>query len=138
VDSPPTPPHSIEEFVQGYESGKTLRGFRCTSCGAMTATWGLACPRCGSSAREEAVLVPRGRIVAGTIVTVASEEFVNDVPYAYVLVELEGGGRMSGWMPHVASEADIAPGTPVRFAPGYRAGVQFERRGPEEAEDGSR
>lgn len=121
-------PHSIEEFVRGYESGKTLRGFRCTACRELTATWGLACARCGSLRREEASLDPRGRIVAGTIVSVASEEFVNEAPYAYVVVELLGGGRVSGWIPHVASEAEIAPGTPVRFAPGYKPGVQFERR----------
>jgi len=138
VATPPTPPHSIDDFVQGYEAGRTLRGFRCTGCGTLTATWGLACSRCGSSTREEVTLTTRGRIVAGTIVTVASGEFVNDAPYAYVVVELEAGGRLSGWMPHVASEAEIVPGTKVRFAPGYKAGVQFERAEADGAEAGSR
>lgn len=131
-------PHSIQEFVQGYETARTLRAFRCPRCGTVTATWGVACSRCGGRPLEEATLADRGRVVAGTIVTVASDEFVNDAPYAYVLVELEGGGRLSGWMPNVRSEEEIAPGTPVRFAPGYKGGVQFARVEPALGEGGSR
>jgi uncharacterized OB-fold protein len=122
-------PHSIEQFVQGYETGRTLRGFRCRQCGQRTATWGLACSRCGGGPLEESILTPTGHVVAGTIVAVASDEFVNDAPYAYVLVELDGGGRVSGWMPSVRTEGGIAPGTPVRFVPSYKPGVQFEPTG---------
>ena len=123
----PAPAHSIEQFVQGYETARTLRGFRCPRCGQRTATWGLACSRCGASPLEEVTLAGTGRIVAGTIVAVASDEFVNDAPYAYVVVELDGGGRVSGWMPRVRAEDEIAPGTAVRFVPSYKPGVQFER-----------
>ena len=120
-------PHSIEEFVRAYENDRRLRAFRCPKCGTLTATWGLACSRCGAAPLEEATLGGRGTIVAGTIVQVASDEFVNDAPYAYVLVELEGGGRLSGWIPQVRTDAEIAPGTGVRFVPSYKPGVQFER-----------
>jgi len=127
----PAGPHSIEQFVQGYEQAGTLRGLRCPRCGARTATWGLACSRCGAGPLEEATLSLTGRVVAGTIVAVASDEFVNDAPYAYVLVELDGGGRVSGWMPAVRSEAEIAPGMRVRLVRSYKPGVQFELGGPE-------
>jgi uncharacterized protein len=120
-------PHSIAQFVQGYEQERALRGFRCPRCSFRTATWGLACSRCGARGLEEVSLAPAGRVVSGTIVAVASDEFVNEVPYGYVVVELDGGGRVSGWMPRVRSEAEIAPGTRVRFVPGYKAGLQFER-----------
>ena len=126
MSSPPPVPHSIGEFVQGYEGARTLRAFRCPSCGKVAATWGLACSGCGHRPLEETTLGPRGRIVAGTIVAVAADEFVNDAPYAYVLVELEGGGQVSGWMPNVRSEAEIAPGTRVRFTSSYKPGLQFE------------
>jgi len=135
VSTPSLTPHSIAEFVQGYENARTLRAFRCRQCGTLTATWGLVCSRCGALPLEEATLIDRGRIVVGTIVAVASDEFVNDAPYAYVVVELDGGGRVSGWMPNVRSEEEIAPGTAVRFSPSYKAGVQFEplaRRAAEE------
>jgi uncharacterized OB-fold protein len=128
----PVPPvaHSIAEFIQGYENARVLRGFRCRQCGSLTATWGLACSRCGSRELEEAVLAEEGRVVAGTLVVVPTEEFLNDAPYAYVLVDLDGGGRVSGWMPGVTSEEAIAPGTRVRFRPSYKTGIQFERSNP--------
>jgi len=119
--------HSVAEFVRAYENDRTLRGFRCPRCGTVTATWGVACSRCGAALLEEATLSEQGRVVAGTIVAVASDEFVNDAPYAYVVVEMEGGGRLSGWIPHVSSPEEIAPGTPVRFRPSYKPGLQFER-----------
>ena len=122
-------PHSIEEFVQAYEHGGVLRGTRCRQCGARTATWGLACSRCGGGPLEEATLGTTGKIVTGTIVAVASDEFVNDAPYAYVVVELDGGGRVSGWMPGIRTDDEIAPGTAVRFVPSYKPGVRFERDG---------
>jgi uncharacterized OB-fold protein len=138
MNDPPAAAHTIGEFVQGYESGRTLRGFRCARCGYRTATWGLACSQCGSPGLEEATLSGRGHVVAGTVVAVASDEFVNDAPYAYVLVELDGGGRLSGWVPGVRSEEEIAPGTPVRFAPGYKGGIQFERVVQDRTEETSR
>ena len=119
-------PHPIAQFVQGYEQERTLRGFRCPRCGFRSATWGVACARCGSHPLEETILGTTGRVVSGTLVAVASDEFVNEVPYAYVVVELDGGGRVSGWMPHVRSEAEVVPGTRVRFAPSYKPGIQFE------------
>jgi uncharacterized OB-fold protein len=111
--------------VKGYEESGTLRGFRCRHCGLVTATWGLACSRCGHADLEEAALSPQGKVVAFTILHVSGEEFLNDAPYAYVVVELDGGGRVTGWMPSVKSEADLTIGTPVRFHPSYKPGVQF-------------
>ena len=126
VEPSPSAPHSIAEFIQGYENARTLRGVRCRQCKALTATWGLACCRCGSRELEEVVLSEAGRIVAGTLVAVPSEEFVNDAPYAYLLVELDEGGRISGWMPGASTEAQIAAGMRVRFRPSYKLGIQFE------------
>ncbi|HYA10759.1 MAG TPA: OB-fold domain-containing protein [Thermoplasmata archaeon] len=135
---PPPSPHSIREFVEGYETARTLRAFRCPQCGMTTVTWGLACSRCGASPLGEVMLADRGRVVAGTIVAVASEEFANDAPYAYVVVEMDDGGRLSGWMPNVRSPEAIAPGTPVRFAPSYKPGVQFRLANLEPLEERSR
>lgn len=62
--------------------------------------------------------------------TVPSEEFLNEAPYAYVLVELEEGGRIAGWMPAVRSEADLTIGEKVHFVPSYKPGVQFSKDEP--------
>jgi len=126
-DPLPTAPHSIDDFLKAYTEAGKLRGFRCTQCGLVTATWGLACARCGKVGLEEAELSPRGRVAAFTILHVPGDEFLNDAPYAYVVVELDGGGRITGWMPTVRQEADLKIGERVRFQPSYKPGVQFVR-----------
>lgn len=111
--------------MKGYEEGARLAGFACRHCGLVIATWGLACPRCGTVGLEEKELSDRGTVVAFTLLTVPGDEFLNDAPYAYVVVELDGGGRVTGWMPTVKAEDGVAVGARVRFVPSYRPGVQF-------------
>ncbi|MEM0129157.1 MAG: OB-fold domain-containing protein [Thermoplasmata archaeon] len=128
---PPEPPptaaaHSIGGFVHAYEEERRLIGFR-SACGFVTATWGLRCPRCGRADLVETTLSGRGRIAAFTVQTVPSEEFLNEAPYAYVVVDLDEGGRITGWMPGIRSDADLAVGQRVRFAPSYKPGIQFVR-----------
>jgi uncharacterized OB-fold protein len=116
--------------VKGYEELGKLRGFRCRRCGHMTATWGLACSQCGNPDLEEAELPGRGTVVAFTILSVPGDEFLNEAPYAYVVVELEGGGRVTGWMPTVRSERDLTIGERVHFVTSYKPGVQFAKDAP--------
>lgn len=124
----PAPGHSIEAYRKGYEEEHRLRGFR-SGCGFVSATWGLRCPRCGDR-WTEVELPTEGRVVAFTVQTVPSDEFLNDAPYAYVVVELAGGARVTGWMPSVRAEGDLAVGDAVRYREHYKAGLCFERRGP--------
>ncbi|MGA8664763.1 MAG: OB-fold domain-containing protein [Thermoplasmata archaeon] len=123
----PSASHTVDEWVHGYEEGDALRGFRCSHCGLITATWGLACPRCGHRALEEHALGRTGRVVAFTILNVPGDEFLNDAPYAYVVVELDAGGRITGWMPSVKSVNDLAIHQRVQFVPSYKPGVQFAK-----------
>jgi len=120
-------PHSVEDYIKGYEEGGKLRGLRCPDCGLLTATWGLACSRCGHHPLEEADLTRQGTVAAFTILTVPGEEFLNDAPYAYVVVDLDGGGRVTGWMPSVRAEGEIAIGDRVKFVTSYKPGVQFAK-----------
>ncbi|HEV2449934.1 MAG TPA: OB-fold domain-containing protein [Thermoplasmata archaeon] len=119
-------PHSIADFRRGYAQEHRLRGFRST-CGFVTATWGLLCPRCGRRDLAEVDLSGRGRIVAATVQTVPAEGFLRDAPYAYVVVELEEGAQVTGWMPGLADPRAVQAGTPVRWRPSEHSGVQFER-----------
>lgn len=119
---------SIADLQHAYEEDARLEGFR-SACGFVTATWGLRCPRCGDPLRPIR-LSSDGRVVSFTVQTVPSEEFLNDAPYAYVLVELEGGGQVTGWMPSVRSDADLEVGARVRVVGGYRGGVKFQKAGP--------
>jgi uncharacterized OB-fold protein len=65
--------------------------------------------------------------VAFTILHVPGDQFLNDAPYAYVVVELDGGARVTGWMPSVRSENDLKMGERVHFVTSYRPGVQFAK-----------
>lgn len=123
----PAAAHSIEEWIHGYEEESKLRGFRCRSCGLTTATWGLACSRCGADGLTEIELPTRGKVVAFTVQHVPADDFLNEAPYAYVVVELDGGGRITGWMPTVKQESDLTIGEAVHFAPSYKPGVQFAK-----------
>jgi len=128
VAEPTQPLPSIEEHRRAYEDGTRLRGFR-SACGFVTATWGLACPRCGRRDVEEVDLDPRGTIVAFSVQHVPSDEFLNDAPYAYVVVDLEGGGRVSGWIDGVGSDEEVAVGDAVVWTPTYKPGVHFRPAG---------
>ena len=118
--------HTIEGFRHGYEEESRLLGFR-SGCGFVTATWVLVCPQCGARDLTDVELAKTGRLVAFTVQTVPSDGFLNDAPYAYVVVDLDGGGRVTGWMPTVRSEADLRVGDRVHFTPSYRPGVQFSK-----------
>jgi uncharacterized OB-fold protein len=118
---------TIEGRRRACEEERHLTGLRCEACGFVTAGWMLACPRCGRRGLAEVALSGRGRVVAGTVQTVPSEEFVNDAPYAYIIVELEEGGRITGWMPSVRAADELRIGDRVRWTPSYRAGVVFEK-----------
>jgi uncharacterized OB-fold protein len=127
--APPEEPaaaHTIGEYHHGYEEDHRLRGFR-SECGFVTATWGLRCPRCGAYDLKDFELSGKGAVAAYTVQNVPSDEFVNDAPYAYVLVDLDEGGRISGWMPAVRAVGDLSIGDRVHWIPGYKPGVQFQK-----------
>ena len=124
--APPSSEHSIADYRRGYEEEKRLRGFR-SACGFVTATWGLVCPRCGRRDLEEAELSGRGKIATFSVQTVPSDEFLNDAPYAYVVVDLYEGGRITGWIPSISHESELTIGEPVHWVESYKPGVRFER-----------
>ena len=127
TDELPSAPHTILEWFHGYEEEARLRGFKCRHCGLVTATWALACARCGRADLEETALAATGAVVAFTILSVPGDDFLNDAPYAYVVVALDGGGRITGWMPTVRDASQIAIGDRVRYVSSYKPGVQFAK-----------
>ncbi|HEY6238626.1 MAG TPA: OB-fold domain-containing protein [Thermoplasmata archaeon] len=124
MTDPAAPLHSIAEFRTAYEDGTRLRGFR-SGCGFVTATWGLACPRCGRRDLEETELGGRGKIAAYSVQNVPSDEFLNDAPYAYVVVDLDSGGRISGWIDGVRNDDELEVGEAVVWVPSYKPGIHF-------------
>jgi uncharacterized OB-fold protein len=118
--------HSIADYRHGYEEGKQLRGFR-SECGFVTATWGLVCPQCGGRDLTEAVFTGRGRLATFSVQHVPGDEFLNDAPYAYVVVDMEEGGRLTGWVSGVRDDSDLTIGESVHWVESYKPGVHFEK-----------
>lgn len=104
----------------------TLIGFRCSNEHTFISPV-RRCPKCGSKEIEQVELPPKGEVVTFTIQNVAAEEFMNETPFAWAIVELEDGTRVTGWVPYVASDKDLAIGDTVEFTPTYKPGVMFEK-----------
>ena len=68
--------------------------------------------------------------MAASIQTVPSDEFLNDAPYAYVVVELDEGGRLSGWVESVRTADELTIGDRVHWVSSYKPGVHFEKDPP--------
>lgn len=104
-----------------------LVGWGCGKCGHKSITPMYACVKDGSREIKTVDLPNEGEIVSYTIQKIAIEEFINDLPFAFVVVKLMDGTMVSGWLPDVARDSDLPLGTKVRVAPTYKPGVLFER-----------
>jgi len=115
---------SQKEQYDALREGKMV-GFHCAQCGTDTITPKARCA-CGGplSVREFATT---GRVETFTIQRVASEQFLNDVPFAWVVVQLDDGGpRVTGWIPYVSRKEEIKIGDKVRSTTSYKPGFMFE------------
>jgi uncharacterized OB-fold protein len=66
-------------------------------------------------------------VITFTIQNLASEEYMNETPFAWAIIELDDGSRITGWVPYVGSEDDLSIGDTVEFEPTYKPGVMFEK-----------
>lgn len=87
----------------------------------------VRCGYCGSTRIGTKELAGRGKVVSHTIQRVAAPEFLKEVPYAFVVVDLEDGTRVTGRMPGIGSDADLPYGQMVRAAVGGKGGLIFEK-----------
>lgn len=95
---------------------RSLEGFRCDHCGHISTTYEIACQSCHSGAVSKASLSGEGEVVSFTIVNVPSEAFAGEAPYAYVVVRLNEGCSISGWVPQVKSAGDISIGDRAKYS----------------------
>ena len=117
---------TLKRQEEVMRDGRIL-GYECVECGTRRLTPLVRCP-CGKGAPSVTEFSSTGKIVTYTIQHVASEAFMNEVPFAWAIVELdEGGPRVSGWIPFVAKPADLPAGQRVKFTPSYKPGMMFEK-----------
>ncbi len=120
------PSISMKEQTDKMRDGE-LWGPHCNACGHDQITPMVRCTKCNS--RD---IVPRqfsatGKVVSYTIQTVAPEVFMNEVPYAFAVIQLDDGPKVSGWVPFISRASDLPIGDTLQFSPSYKPGMMFDK-----------
>ena len=123
--APHMAPH-ISEYVEAAREG-VIRGVTCGGCTHKSVTALAVCPKCGGSDLRSAEFPNEGTVVSYTILAVPPEVFLDEAPYAFVIVQLQDGPRCTGWMPSVKRPEEIQIGDRVRFVKTYKPGMVFEK-----------
>jgi len=118
---------SLKEQKDALKDSK-LWGFHCPSCKLDRISPMASCPKCGSTRIEKRQFSTTGKVVSYTIQSVAAEQFLNETPFAFALIQLDDGPRVSGWIPWIAKAKDLPMGQKVEFVSSYKPGMQFEKR----------
>lgn len=117
---------SLKQQRDAMRDGRLL-GWECPKCHARSYTPVTRCVN-GHADLQVREFAKEGKVVTYTIQVIAPEAFLNEVPFAWVIVELdEGGPRVSGWVPFVAKPDELKIGQRVRFTPTYKPGLMFEK-----------
>lgn len=81
-----------------------LRFQRCTACGRWRHVPRLLCAACGSDAWEWARSSGKGRVYTWSVTHRPMHPAFLEMPYATVVVEMEEGPRVMGWVRNVAPD----------------------------------
>lgn len=121
------PAISLKEQQEALREGNVI-GFHCTACKHDRFSPMTRCPKCKSADITTRPFSKTGTVVSYTIQSVASEQFLNETPFAFALIQLEDGPRVSGWIPWIAKPGDMAMGQKVEYVSSYKPGMMFEKR----------
>ena len=116
-----------EEFINSAKEGKVLAR-KCTKCGHLHLVTTYFCQNCGNKGFENVLIEGKGSVVTYTIITVPPDGFEKYVPYAWVVMNIDGIDlRISGFMSNVQSPADLPLGTRVKITGYDERGMLIEK-----------
>ncbi len=98
------------EIPQRYR----LEGGRCKNCGKVYFPPRLVCPSCQKRDFETTRLPLTGKLTTFTVIRVAPKDFVDEVPYAIGIVELDDGTPIQCQVVDCEPE-ELKIGMPVRI-----------------------
>jgi len=98
------------EIPQRYR----LEASKCKGCGKVWFPPRLICPACRARDFEPVKLAETGKVQTFTVIRVAPKDFVDEVPYAIGIIDLEGGVPMQCQIVDCAPE-DLKIGMPVKI-----------------------
>ena len=117
---------TIRDFQEGIREGK-IEGYRCTNCGHQQIDIMEFCPVCHRARLQKVEFSKYGNVITYTIQLVAPEQFMNEVPYAWAIIQLDGGPKVTGWIPFISKPEDLPIGQRVLFKKSYLPGIVFEK-----------
>lgn len=120
------PAISMQEQQDKLRDG-VIMGFVCNEDGYEQVSPMIRCPKCGSKDIATREFSSTGKVVSYTIQSVASEQFMNEVPFAFAIVDLDDGPKVSGWIPYISKADELPLGTKVEYTPSYKPGMMFEK-----------
>ncbi len=120
------PTLTIKEFQEAIREGR-IEGYKCRKCGHKQIDIMVFCPFCRSPDLAKVEFSNEGTVVTYTIQLVAPEAFMNEVPYAWAVIQLDDGPKTTGWIPFISKPSDLPIGQRVRFKKSYLPGLVFEK-----------
>jgi uncharacterized OB-fold protein len=116
-----------EEFINSAKEGKVLAR-KCTKCGHLHLVTTYFCQNCGNKGFVNVFIEGKGSVVTYTIITVPPDGYEKYVPYAWVVMNLDGIDlRISGFMSNIQSPADLPLGTRVKIVGYDERGMLIEK-----------
>ena len=116
----------VNDIIDATREG-IIKSYNCIDCNESGVSVQALCGNCGSSKLEIKEINNVGKIVTYTIQTVAPDPFVNEVPYAWVIVELDKKIRITGWIPFISSKEELKIGQKVKLVKSYKPGMVFKK-----------
>jgi len=116
------------EFIEAAKAGNILAR-KCSKCGELHLATVYYCKKCGSKEFEDSTIKGTGKVATYTIMTVPPEGFEDLAPYAWVVMEIDDSDiRVSGFLPKIATPADLPIGTPVKITGFDERGIVLEKQ----------
>ncbi|MDA7953718.1 MAG: OB-fold domain-containing protein [Nitrosopumilus sp.] len=116
-----------ERMAECARRGRFLAA-SCSKCSRTNPCTARFCLSCGSPDSEPVEMEGTGRVATYTIITVPPAGFEEHVPYAFVVMALDGSDlRISGFMAGISAPADLPVGSPARIAGFDERGIILER-----------
>ncbi len=115
-----------DEFIAKLKTGWVLTN-KCKKCGNLQLATTVFCGKCSSREMETTEVEGKGRVVTYTIQNVPPEEYEKYAPYAFVVVQLDAGFRVSGFMQGIASPKDLPLNAKVKITGYDERGMLLEK-----------
>lgn len=112
---------SREQFITVLKNGKVL-AYKCKKCGNLQLATTVFCSKCSSNDLESVEVEGKGKVVTYTIQNVAPEEYEKYKPYAWVVVKLDAGFNISGFLSGIDSPKNLPINARVKI-------VDYDERG---------